>query len=179
MHATLYIITPREYLLFEWLHVCINVLNVVVLLEALNNLVDCSTLLLGNVLQVVRNTCKLTTCNLKALLLECLLNCAERLRITVDCNFVLLLVILLLYTVVNEVENQFVHVKAVLLCECKHALLCKHEVEATLCTKCTTELIEDSAYVGNGTCSVVSCSIYKDCDTERTVALVWYLLVSF
>ena len=76
-HATLYIITPREFLLFEWLHVCIYVLHVIVLLEALNNLVNCSTLLLGNVLQVVRNTCELATCNLEAFLLECLLDCTE------------------------------------------------------------------------------------------------------
>ena len=64
-------------LFLDRLHISIHILHVVILLKALNNLVDCSTLLLGNVFQVVRDTCKLATCKLKAFLLVCLLDCTE------------------------------------------------------------------------------------------------------
>ena len=74
-HTRIFVSSNLQLLLGT--HICIYVLNIVVLLETLNNLVDCSTLLIVDVLEVVGDTCELTACNLESLLLEPLLYCAE------------------------------------------------------------------------------------------------------
>lgn len=56
------------------LHVGVNVLHVLILLEALYNLVDSSTLFFGNILQVVGDAGKLGTAYLETALLKVLLD---------------------------------------------------------------------------------------------------------
>ena len=77
VHATLYIITPREFLLLCGFHIGVDILHVIILLETLNNLIDGCTLLVVYILLVVGDACELTTCDFKAFLLECLLDCTE------------------------------------------------------------------------------------------------------
>lgn len=55
-------------------HVGVYILYVLIILETLNNLVDGSTLLLGNILEVVGDAGELSTAYLETTLLKMLLN---------------------------------------------------------------------------------------------------------
>ena len=108
-----------------------------------------------------------------------LLNFAEACRSTIDCDFVVLLILikLIFYAVVDQVENHLIHIQTFLLLECEHSLVVEEERQRTCCTQVSAELVEDRTNVSNSTCSVVCQSINEDSHSVRAISLVCYFLV--
>ena len=108
-----------------------------------------------------------------------LLDFAITLRVAIDgdCSLFFVLVELVFYTVVDEVEDEFLHVDALLLLEGKYALMVEKERQAAHRTEVAIELIEDAANVADSTCGVVGQSIHEDGNAVRAIAFIGHCLV--
>ena len=82
-----------------------------------------------NIFQVIGNVGKLTTDIFKAALFQMFLNSGVALRITInsDCTLFLILFIVFVNIKVNHVKNEFFHVHAVFLLESEHTFMVEQE----------------------------------------------------
>ena len=113
------------------LHVRVDCLHVIEVFELLHHLVDGLTLFRRHILQVVGDTCELSTRDLETVLLQMLLDSAEALGVAIDGDAVLLFVLveLVFHAIVNEVENHLVHIQSVFLLESEDCLVVEQERE--------------------------------------------------
>ena len=118
------------------LHCSVYVLNVVVLLDTLDKLLDvCLSVALKNLKVNVRKAGELCSDKLVTVLLDPLLDSVERCELTIEYDFCLFVLILLLedflYTLVDELELKLLKVVWVCSLHAEHALAVEHVVYAT------------------------------------------------
>ena len=83
---------------------------------------------------------------------------------------------ILKFGVRNSLEasgNELVHIDTFLVLDSEYALVVEHEAYATAGSERTSALCEIAADIGNCSGIVVCSSLYKECDTERTVSFHW------
>ena len=86
---------------------------------------------------------------------------------------------ILKFGVRNSLEasgNELVHIDTFLVLDSEYALVVEHEAYATAGSERTSALCEIAADIGNCSGIVVCSSLYKECDTERTVSFEGNLL---
>ena len=107
------------------------------------------------------------------------LNSTKRRRITIDCDAVLLfiLVVFILYTIINQIENHFVHIQPILLFEGEDCLVIKEERQRTLSSEITVEFVEDRTHITYCTRGVICQSLHEDGNSMRAISFVGDLLV--
>ena len=154
----------------------VNVRHVVVLLEALHQLLDRLAALGVELLGIRRQVDRLTRDNLPALVVEPLLDGAERLVGGVY-RHTLLVGIELVDTQVDGLELELLHVGAGRSVELEDALVLKHESHRAAVAQRTAALVEVHAHVGHRTVRVVGCRLHQEGDSVGAVAFVDNLLV--
>ena len=134
-----------RFFLFCRPHIRIDVLHIVEVFQLLDHLVNRLPLFRCHVLQIVGNTGELGRSNLEAVVLQVLLNIAEAGRLTVDSNFILfvILIILIIDSVVNQIENQLIHVHSLFLLESEDSLMVEEKAKRPLRAKIAIELVEN------------------------------------
>jgi hypothetical protein len=132
-----------------------------------------------DVFQIVGDIGEVTTDIFETALFKVFLDSCIALRITInsDSAFFLIFFVVFVYIEIDHVKNEFFHVHAVFLLECKYALVVEEESQRTHCTKVAAKLVEYRTDIGNSTGRIVGQRIYKYSNAVRAVAFVCHALV--
>ena len=107
------------------------------------------------------------------------LDLTKTLGVTINRNTILFIIdiIFVFYAIIDQIEDEFVHIQAIFLLERKHALMVEQESERPHSPKVATKLIKDAANVADGTCSVIRQRINKDSNTMRSISFISHRLI--
>lgn len=108
------------------------------------------------------------------------LDLTKALGVTINRNTILFIIdiVFVFYTVIDQIEDEFIHIQAIFLLERKHALVVEQESKRAHSSEVATKLIKDAANVADGTCSVIRQRIYKDSNAMWAIALIghWFVI---
>ena len=107
-----------------------DILHILILLQLLDQFLNRLTLLRSHLLQIIGDADKLATGDFIAIILQILLDSWVLRKLTIDNNLILVL-INLIYTIVDQLQLQVVQWHIGLLSDMENAFVLKQEFQAT------------------------------------------------